>query len=143
MIVTDVLRVKIENYSKLPLSLQGQSKIGMHIIAICKFLADHQSIESDRLTTLQINSAIIKPETKRTGEAYIQLYASSYDDTSGKPLVAAPSVFVSHASEAQSITLRNKPVKLQMIIFGLTYLQIIRMRSLTETSTFRGKVKDI
>ena len=63
---------------------------GMYITVLCKFLADHQSIESDRLTTLQINSAIIKPETKRTGEAYIQLYAARYDDTSGKQLVAAP-----------------------------------------------------
>ena len=59
MIVTDMLRVKIENYSKLPLSLQGQSKIGMHITAVRKILADYQTIESDRLKTSQINSDII------------------------------------------------------------------------------------
>ena len=45
----------------------------------------------------QINSAVIKPETKATNSSYIEKYIDLCDASNGKPLEAPATVFVSHA----------------------------------------------
>ena len=69
----------------------------MHITAIQKFIQDHPPVKIDHLTTSEINSEFVKPETKGTSRSYIQKYISLQDETSGVPLVSAATVFVSHA----------------------------------------------
>ena len=71
--------------------------MGLHITAIRKFLNDHPKVKEDNLTTSQINSEYIKPETAGTGQAYIHQYQGIRDDINGAPLVSSATVFVSHA----------------------------------------------
>ena len=71
--------------------------MGLHITAIRKFLSDHPQIRKNNLTTSQINSAVIKPETKAINSCYIEKYIDLCDSSNGKPLVAPATVFVSHA----------------------------------------------
>ena len=40
---------------------------------------------------------IVKPESKGTGQPYIQIYANSNDEATRKLMVSAVTVFVSHA----------------------------------------------
>lgn len=69
----------------------------MHITAIRRFIEDHPKVKVDHLTTSEINSAFVKPETKHTNQSYIQLYKDAQDPTTGIPLVSTATVFVSHA----------------------------------------------
>lgn len=69
----------------------------MHITAIRKFIADHPRVKTDRLTTSQINSAFVKPETIGTKKPYIQKFIDTNNDTAGTPFVSEATVFVSHA----------------------------------------------
>ena len=68
-----------------------------HIIAIRKFLKDHPKIEEQHLTTSEINSMFIKPETKGIGYPFITQYINQCDALTGKPLVQPATVFISHA----------------------------------------------
>ena len=69
----------------------------MHIAAIRKFVEEHPDVESELLTTSQINSQYVKPETLGTNQPFINKYIDMVDPDSGKPLVAPATVFVSHA----------------------------------------------
>ena len=81
----------------LVLRLLSGGPLGLHITAIRKFIEDHPEVKSKSLTTSQINSAFIKPETKGTDHPYIQKYATKRDKKTEQPLVSSATVFVSHA----------------------------------------------
>ena len=69
----------------------------MHVTAIRKFLKDPPKIEEQHLTTSEINSMFIKPETKGIGYPFITQYINQCDALTGKPLVQPATVFISHA----------------------------------------------
>ena len=69
----------------------------MHITAILKFINDHPIAKTENLTTSEINSNFVKPETKGTNQSYSWKYVDLKDETTGVPLVSTATVFVSHA----------------------------------------------
>ena len=69
----------------------------MHVTAIRKFLKGPPKIEEQHLTTSEINSMFIKPETKGIGYPFITQYINQCDALTGKPLVQPATVFISHA----------------------------------------------
>ena len=71
--------------------------MGLSISAIRKFVEDHPRVKTHHLTTSQVNSEFVKPETKDLYSSYLELYHGSIDDATGSPLVADATVFVSHA----------------------------------------------
>ena len=70
---------------------------GLHITAIRKFIRDHPEVKSDSLTTGDINTTIVKPETAGTGSPYLYKYINTCDEVSGVSYTAPATVFVSHA----------------------------------------------
>ena len=72
---------------------------GMHIEAFRKFVSDHPEVKSKHMTTSQISSIIIKPETLETNQPYINHYIGTKSDTSSRKreLTGPSTVFVSHA----------------------------------------------
>ena len=72
-------------------------QLGMHITAIRRFIKDHPRAKAEHLTTSQLNSAAVKPESFCSGNPYIPKYLDLCDSKTGKPLVAPATVFVSHA----------------------------------------------
>lgn len=77
--------------------LTDKKPLGLHITAIRKFIEDHPEAKNSHLTTSQLNSAYVKPETKADNQPYVQQYVNVRDDKTGMPLVSAATVFVSHA----------------------------------------------
>ena len=62
-----------------------------------KFIRDHPAAKDEHLTTSQLNSKFVKPETEGTSKSFIHQYADLRDETTGVPLVSTATVFVSHA----------------------------------------------
>ena len=76
--------------------LIGNQPLGVHISAIRKFLSSHPEVKNRRLTTVQVNRAVIKSETRDTNQPFINKYID-LTNSDGKPLVAPATLFVSHA----------------------------------------------
>ena len=72
---------------------------GMHIEAFRKFVSDHPEVKSKHMTTSQISSIIIKPETLETNQPYTNQYigAKSVTPSKKKDLTGRSTVFESHA----------------------------------------------
>ena len=76
--------------------LIGSQPLGVHISAIRKFLSSHQEVKNRRMTTVQVNRAVIKSETRDTNQPFINKYIG-LTHSDGRPLAAPATLFVSHA----------------------------------------------
>ena len=110
----------------------GPKPLGLSISAIRKFVEDHPRVKTHHLTTSQVNSEFVKPETKDLYRSYLELYHGSIDDATGSPLVVDATVFVSHAWKYAFydivVNVMEQRSNIPVLISGLTFSQITRTK---------------
>ena len=75
--------------------MSGQ--LGLHINAIRRFIDEYPEVKANHLTTYDLNEEIIKPNTLKTEQPFIQRYIGISDTQTGIPYTSSATVFVSHA----------------------------------------------